>query len=346
VGGDGQVVDQPETGASVIDCAGAYISPGWADLHVHVWYGGSDFSVRANQAGLARGVTAMADAGSAGEASFHGLREYVIDRQRETVRAFVNIGSIGLVAANRVSELFGPGSVDMDRTRRVIAANRDVICGIKVRCSGIVVGPWGIEPLRMARALASEFDLPLMVHIGEAPPDIEEVLETVVSGDIVTHCFHGKRGTALFETPARVALVAQAVARGVRFDVGHGAASYSFAMAESAINAGFVPFSISTDLHRRNVDGPVYDLATTASKLLAVGLPLNECVEAITNRPRSVLGLPPDAALTRGGRADFTIFSAHSCEEVAVDSLGNSRRLTTRLRPAYAALGSVLTEAR
>lgn len=342
----GRLVEGPVPGAQVVDCAGAYVSPGWADLHVHVWHGGTDFSIRADQAGLAHGVTAMADAGSAGEANFHGLREYVIGRQREAVRAFINIGSIGLVAANRISELFGPGAVDMGRTREVIAANRDVICGVKVRCSGHVVGQWGTEPLKLARELAREFGIPLMVHIGEAPPDVEAVLELVEAGDIVTHCFHGKRGTALFETPARIALAAAAVARGVRFDVGHGAASYSFDMAERALAVGFVPFSISTDLHRRNIEGPVHDLATTASKLLAVGLPLAECIEAITNRPRSVLGLRAADPLAAGSAADFTIFQLRQGEGgVATDSLGRSLRLTASLSPSWAALGPMLVKA-
>ncbi len=77
----------------------------------------------------------MADAGSAGEASFHGLREYVIEPAAETVRAFLNIGSIGLVACNRVPELIDLRSIDVDRTLAVIEANRDVICGVKVRAS-------------------------------------------------------------------------------------------------------------------------------------------------------------------------------------------------------------------
>jgi dihydroorotase len=105
VGSDGRLLAAAETGAEVHDCRGSWLSPGWADLHVHVWHGGTDISVRADEGGLRRGVTAMADAGSAGEASFHGLREYVLEQQPETIRAFINIGSIGLVACNRVSEL-------------------------------------------------------------------------------------------------------------------------------------------------------------------------------------------------------------------------------------------------
>ena len=93
---EGRIADRAIDNAEIIDCRGAWLSPGWADLHVHVWHGGTDISIRADEAGLKRGVTAMADAGSAGEATFHGLREYVIERQRETIKAFVNIGSIGL----------------------------------------------------------------------------------------------------------------------------------------------------------------------------------------------------------------------------------------------------------
>ncbi len=341
----GKVCATPARDARQIDCAGAYVSPGWADLHVHVWHGGTDFSVRADEAGLVRGVTAMADAGSAGEASFHGLREYVLEPQRETIKAFINIGSIGLVAANRVSELSGPEAIDVDRTLAAIESNRDVICGVKVRCSAHVVGRWGVEPLKIARDVARRSGLPLMVHIGEGPPDIEDVLALLEPGDIVTHCFHGKRGNALFETPERIAIALELAKRGVRFDIGHGAASYSFRMAERAIAAGFRLFSISTDLHRRNVRGPVHNLATTASKLLAVGLPLEECIAAITVRPRAVLGLSTADGLDVGARADFTVFRLETYGESATDSLGDSRRLPVLLSPVWVGLEDLLTRA-
>ena len=89
---DGLVTETAQPRADVIDANGAYLSPGWCDLHVHVWHGGTDISVRAAEAGRPTGVTAMADAGSAGEAAFHGLREYVIEKHSETIKAFLNIG--------------------------------------------------------------------------------------------------------------------------------------------------------------------------------------------------------------------------------------------------------------
>ena len=173
---EGKVVDFPIKGATTINAEGSYLSPGWCDLHVHIWYGGTDISVRAVDAGRNYGVTALADAGSAGEANFHGLREYVIDSAEETIRAFINIGSIGLVACNRLPELIDLRSIDIDRTLKVIEANRDIICGIKVRASGVIVGNWGIGPVRIAKRVAEITNLPLMVHVGEPPPLLDEIL--------------------------------------------------------------------------------------------------------------------------------------------------------------------------
>lgn len=334
---DGRIVAAAPPGAEALDCRGAYLSPGWTDLHVHVWHGGTDISVRADAAGLARGVTAMADAGSAGEASFHGLREYVLERQRETVRAFINIGSIGLVACNRVSELIDDRSIDVDRTLDVIAANRDVICGVKVRASGVIVGAWGIEPLRIARRVAEIAGLPLMVHVGEAPPLIDEVFALLRPGDIVTHCFNGKRGGSIADTPQLMALARRLAADGVLMDIGHGAASFSFRVARQAIAEGLRPYSISTDLHLRNVGGPVYDLATTASKLHAAGLGFLDCVQAITAAPRRFLGLA--ARATPGERADFTVFEVADCDETVRDSAGATMRLTSMFEPRLAIVG-------
>lgn len=336
---DGRICETPVPGAETLDCGGAYLSPGWADLHVHVWHGGTDISVRASEAGMARGVTAMADAGSAGEASFHGLREYVIERQRETVVAFINIGSIGLVACNRVSELIDPRSIDVQRTLAVIEANRDVICGIKVRASGVIVGAWGLEPARIAKRVAEIAGLPLMVHVGEAPPLLDDVFRLLTPGDIVTHCFNGKRGGSIADTPALMALARRLASEGVLMDIGHGAASYSFRTAKAAIGEGLLPFSISTDLHLRNIDGPVLDLATTVSKVHAAGLGLEDCVAAISANPRRVIGIAADP-LADGAKADFTIFDIADCDETVTDAHGETMRLRRMFEPRWAVVGT------
>jgi len=338
IASDGSVVATAEQGASVVDCGGMFLSPGWCDLHVHVWHGGTDISVRAQEAGRATGVTAMADAGSAGEGSFHGLREYVIDTHQETIRAFLNIGSIGLVCCNRVPELIDMRSIDVDRTLDVIEANRDVICGVKVRASGVIVGAWGITPAKIAKRVAEIAGLPLMVHVGEPAPLIDEVFEILRPGDIVTHCFNGKRAGSIRDTKELFAMAKRLSEQGVRMDIGHGQASFCFETGKMAIDNGLRPWSISTDLHLRNIRGPVLDLATTASKLIAIGLPFLETIKAITVRPRETMGIT--SAPSVGDRADFTLFRLDDCDQEVADSLGNHMTLRQMLEPVATVIGT------
>lgn len=338
---DGLIANGSIDGAEVIDCGGAWLSPGWCDLHVHVWHGGTDISVRPQEAGRPTGVTAMADAGSAGEAAFHGLREYIIEPGQETIRAFLNIGSIGLVACNRVSELVAPDcSIDVDRTIAVAEANRDVICGIKVRASGVITRGWGISPAKIAKRVAEILDLPLMVHVGEPDPLIDEVLEILTPGDIVTHCFNGKKAGSIGDTPRIFEMAKRLAGDGVRMDIGHGGASFSFDMARRALAEGLRPFSISTDLHLRNIKGPVHDMATTMSKLLAVGMPFEEVIACVTERPRPLLGLGSRDGLTPGRKADFTLFDLSDTCEIATDSLGATLEIGQFFEPKMTVIGN------
>ena len=181
-------------------------------------------------------------------------------------------------------------SIDIDRTIACIEQNRDVIVGIKVRASHVILGAWGITPVKVAKKLAKIVKLPLMVHVGEPPPLYDEILEFLTPGDIVTHCFNGKRGGSLIEDDDLFELARRCAQDGIHLDVGHGGASFSFRVAEVAISRGLMPFSISTDLHKRSLDMPVWDLATTMSKLLAFGMPLDKTVEAVTVAPASVIG--------------------------------------------------------
>lgn len=345
IGDDGLVADNALPGVETFDCKGAYLSPGWADMHVHVWHGGTDISVRAGQAGRATGVTAMADAGSAGEANFHGLREYVIEPHTETIKAFLNIGSIGLVACNRVSELIDMRSIDIDRTLEVIEANRDIICGIKVRASGVIVGAWGITPAKIAKRVADVAGLPVMVHIGEPPPLIDEIFDILTPGDIVTHCFNGKRAGSILDTPEVYAQARRLADQGVLMDIGHGTASFDFDVARQAVADGFAPFSISTDLHLNNIGGPVHDMATTLSKMLAIDLPLEACIDAVAARPRTFLGLSGGDGLLPGKRADFTIFDLVDEPLDVVDSQGSHLAIDKVFEPRWTLMGASLEPA-
>jgi len=269
------------------DVPDVYLSPGWIDLHAHVYDGVASLSVAADTVGLRTGVHLVADAGSAGEATLPGLLTYVAPRARTAIRAWLNISSIGLV---HLRELSDPTLLDVERTVNAAVSHRPSVCGIKVRSSGAIVGAMGLQPLKLARLAARLAGLPLMAHIGEPPPVIEDVLDLLDEGDVVTHCFHGKVGRPWLPDGRPAPALERALARGVRLDIGHGAASFSYAVAEGAIAAGVAPHSISTDAHVRNVRGPVYDLPTTMGKLLRCGMSLLEVIRAVTVAPAAVLG--------------------------------------------------------
>ena len=347
IGADGNVVaaapnigDGLPEGTRVIDAAGSYLSPGWTDLHTHIWYGGSDFSLKPTQCGAPRGVTTLVDAGSAGEANFRGLREFIIEPALESIYAFLNMGSIGLVACNRISELIDMRFIDVDRIAAVVEANRDRIVGLKLRASGVILGSWGLEPLHIAKKMSRVLKLPLMVHVGEPPPTYDDVIDMLEPGDIVTHCFNGKIGGSILEDETLYRKVEAAAARGIVLDVGHGGASFSFEVAEAAIKRGLKPHTISTDLHGWSLDGAVGDLATTMSKLMALGMSLAEVVEASTVRPRAVIGKRSDGFLKPGARADFTLFDLVDARTSVKDSKGYAAVLERIFEPRRAIIGA------
>ena len=320
----------------------ALISKGWVDLHVHVYFGATDISIRPEQAGLETGVTTLVDCGSAGEANFVGFSEFIAKQAKERLFAFLNIGSIGLVACNRISELsLGFRSVNVERTLKTIENYPDLIRGIKCRASQVITGDLGAEAVRVARKVARVAGLPLIVHVGEPPPLLEDVLDLLEEGDVVTHAFHGKPGGNLMEDPRSLAAVHEARARGVLLDVGHGAASFSFKVMRFAREQGIETDLISTDLHRNSIKGPAYDLPTTLSKLLNLGMPLEQVIAAGSTRPSSFLD-PTEGEdwLKVGQNADLTVFRVDQANISVEDSLGDHLTLTQLIHPLLAVQGT------
>jgi len=345
VGQDGKIIAtgnniEHSADAQIIDGKGAWISPGWADLHAHIWHGGTDISVRPIDCGVERGVTTLVDAGSAGEANFHGLREFIIEPAVERIKAFLNIGTIGLVACNRVSELSDINSIDIDRIVACYEENKDLIIGLKVRASHVITGSWGITPVKVAKKLGKILKIPLMVHVGEPPALYDEVLEVLGPGDIITHCFNGKLGSSLIEDEDLFELAEHCAGEGIRLDIGHGGASFSFRVAEIAIQRGLMPFSISTDVHLRSMDQSVWDLSLTMSKLLSVGMPFEAVIRAVTHAPAEVIGLEMDNLLASGARSEFTLFDLVDSGLQVVDSLGHKSHLSRLFEPRFAIIGN------
>jgi len=299
------------------------ISPGWADLHAHVFDGSTQISVAPDRVGLDQGVHLLADAGSAGEATVRGLAEYVIPTARTEVVAWLNIGSHGLV---HLREVASARFIDVDRTIEAVRSMPELIRGIKVRSSGAIVGDMGLQPLQLGRLVARECGIPLLVHVGEAPPLIDDVLDLLDEGDSITHCFHGKSGYPWRPDGRPAPALARAIERGVRLDVGHGAASFDINVARRAIEAGYLPDTISTDIHVRNIDGPVFDLANVMTKLLFCGMPLPAVLDAVTTAPRRTLRMERPWLAGDGTVTHATLFRVSDespSGRVYTDSMGN-----------------------
>lgn len=294
----------------VIGADGQYVTPGLVDLHTHVFRKVTYWGIDPDPVASRSGVTTWNDAGSAGALTLPGLREFVVDRARVQITAFLNISNIGLVGDNH--ECANLAYLDVGLFRRLVDHNRDLVCGVKVRMGSPTVGENGLEPLRRARQAAEECELPLMVHIAIGPPEIGEVLELMRPGDILTHCFTGL-SMGLLDNRGRLHENAKrAWDAGVVMDIGHGTGSFSFHTAEAMLAAGRSPDVISTDLHQLSAHGPAYDLPTCMSKFLHLGMSLRDAVRATTSRPAEVLGIEQDVGTLRpGSRADVALFRLH-----------------------------------
>ena len=319
--------------ASVIDAAGDLVVPGLVDLHVHVYWGVADLSIEPGPNDLARGSTTIVDAGSSGANTFPGFRRYVIEPFAGRILAFLNISATGQIDPF-LGELHDLRFADPERAAAVALANPDVIVGFKVRVSEMLAGPNGLAGLDRALEAGRAAGLPVMVHIGGTSFDVEEVLGRLRPGDIVTHAYTGWQPGIVTGGGRVVAAAAEARARGVRFDVGHGAGSFTWPIAEAALADGFLPDTISSDLHRFNSAGPVHDLATTLSKFLLLGLPLDEVVAMATAAPAAALGSTSGlGSLAVGAEADVTVLRLEEGRFELTDSAGTTREARQRLVP-------------
>jgi len=338
IGGSRIVAVEPDLASSaapqVLNATDRLVVPGLVDLHVHVYWGVADLSVEADPTCLGRGATTVVDAGSAGANTFPGFRRSVVDASRGRVLAYLNISAMGQIDPF-LGELHDLRFADPERAVAVARANPDLIVGFKVRVSEMLAGPNGLAGLDRALEAGRATGLPVMVHIGGTPFDIEEVLGRLRPGDVVTHAFTGWRPGGIVTDSGRVVAAAhEARARGVLFDVGHGAGSFTWPIAEAAIADGFLPDTISSDLHRFNVARPVHDLVTTLSKFLLLGLPLDGVVAMATTAPASALGRAGTiGSLAVGAEADVTILGLEEGRFQLTDSAGTMREARERLVP-------------
>ncbi len=317
-----------------LDASGKLVVPGLVDLHTHCYWGGVPLGVNADKIGPATGVTSWVDTGTAGAGNFEGFYYHVIQRSRVRIFPLLHVSHIGLLVISGLSvrrgELFDFGYLNLHELLRVGQKFRHALYGIKVRASINATGPNSHDALRVARVAADALELPLMVHVGGPPPFLDDVVEHLKEGDIVTHCFTPYHA-GVVDHRFRIKDAAwEARERGVLFDIGHGSGSFSFPVAEAALDQGFPPDTISTDLHSKCIDGPAFDLPTTLSKFLALGLDLPEVIARSTHRPAEIIGAEV-GTLREGASADVAVLRLESGEVVFHDCPGVARSGDQRL---------------
>jgi len=322
-------------GEEIVDARGLIVAPGLIDLHVHVFSGVGQFSVAPADAGLKHGVTTLLDTGTAGALTFPAFERFVISQSPEDIYALLNISLIGAIhrhdRAPHLSDLTDARACHVPSAVECIRRFRGPIVGVKARLTvGIAAGSELNERAAFHGVLeaAAQTGVPCMFHHAASSIPLEEVLGAMRPGDVYTHAYHPlSNGPFTDGTRAPRDATRAARDRGVIFDVGHGVSAFAWDVAEPACQQyGFWPDTISTDVHRFNLNGPVFDLPTTMTKFLYLGMPLTRVIRATTSAPAAAMGLSDRlGTLTAGRSADVTLLRSEVGSWELIDVAGQVR---------------------
>ncbi len=320
-----------ESGYEVIDAQGQYVSAGMIDIHIHHRIGnpGTDMG-SADHLGVYRGVTTVIECGSV----------YVSDADdfaREA--AATNTRYFGLLCGlGETPELRAKGHCDdlhIEHYRKAMEDHPGLFVGLKVTASNRRSNDRGYGAVRVCEEMGRELGIPLTVHVGSFPPDPCGIIELMNEGDVVTHTYHGKPNVSLFRadgTPKEGFVRARR--RGVKFDVGHGSESFSYPVYDRARRKGFYPDLIGTDIRKENVDGPAYSLAVVMSKIMNLGMSLEDAVEKVTYNAAQTYKLDGLGQIKEGMQADFTFFRVDDVDMEIIDCFYNYQPLRKLIRPS------------
>src|ERR1700744_2592998 len=296
----------------VIQLHGLYLTPGLIDIHVHAYAGtgergsyAGDNSLYPDGFTLRAGVTTVVDAGSSGRKNFDDFKDRVIDRSKTRVLAELNIVGAGMRGPKYEDNL---DDMDGKLTGEKAKQYPGVVVGIK---SAHFTGPeW--KPFDQAVIAGTIADIPVMIDYGsrriERP--LYDLLATKLRpGDIYTHCFSGLRGEQDPETGKASKALLIGRQRGIYFDVGHGGGSFSWTVAIPVMQGGFLPDSISTDLHIDSMNAGMKDMLNVADKFLAMGQTIPQVVTEMTWNPAHEVKQDQLGNLSVGAPADIAVLS-------------------------------------
>jgi dihydroorotase len=323
----------PSEAFKVVDASGHYVTPGLVDIHVHVYAGtgergsyAGDNSLYPDGFALRAGVTTIADAGSSGWRTFEDFKQRIIDRSKTRVLALLNIVGNGMRG-----EKFEQNLADMEAkpTAEMALRYKGVIVGIK---TAHYAGPeWA--PVERAVEAGTQANLPVMVDFGNNRPErpmAELVTKKLRPGDIYTHAYSGLRNEQ--DESGRVNPgMWEGRKRGVIFDVGHGGGSFAWRIAVPAMKEGFLPDSISTDLHIGSMNSGMKDMLNVMDKFLAMGMSVDDVILRSTWSPAREIKHEELGHLSAGAPADIAVLRLERGTFGFVDMYGARMRGTQKL---------------
>jgi len=309
-----------------IDATGLYITPGFIDIHTHVFTGSKpetfadgSLSVSPDDFTLRNGVTTVVDAGTSGWRNFPVFKEQVIDRSKTRILAFLNIAGSGMRGSPYEQDM-----TDMDAYMTSLVAKKypDVVVGVKI---GHFEGSdWA--PFDRALEAGKLSNKPLFVECHLPQFSLEDQLKKMRPGDIITHSFEkiDERMPVVDEQGNLRPFVLEAKKRGVLFDLGHGGAGFWFSVAIPAMKQGLPPYTFGTDLHRFSMNAGMKDMLNVMSKYMAMGMNLNDVIQTATWNAAKAIKHEELGNLSEGSVADIAVLRIRDGKFGFVDAGGNA----------------------
>lgn len=353
--------------ADIIDCASRLVLPGLIDTHAHVYqHVTGSFGLNADLCGVRSGVTTLVDQGGPSCLTLPGFRHFVAEPAKTRVVAYLSAYLVGGLEGHYYAPLYRPECVDVTATVKAARANRDLVKGIKAHAEMGGFARWGIEVMQSAAEIGRLAALPVYLHFGQLwplphqggiPVDPDSILTRVLGlmkpGDVLAHPFSRHPGGFVGTNGALHPLVKEAIAQGLKIDVGHGS-HFSFNMARTVLDAGVVPDTLGADMHGHNTHASAptpgatdadphlfagktrFSLVSAMTSMLALGLTLDQVVSMVTVNAAAMIGLPDELGRLRvGGPADISVLSDACGRWILKDNEGTRLEATRLLEPLF-----------